>query len=892
VGRIQSLLRRLIHRERVEEELDAEIRGYFEVMVDRHIARGLTPEEARRETRLQFESPEQVKEKVRDVRVGAHIESAMKDVRYAFRILAKSPGFALLAILTLAIGIGASTAIFTVVDSVLLKPLTYRNSGELVVAWERVRFLSSGNTGPNPRHADLWNLRATAFSGMTLLRQGARGLSVGSDHPRVTGTVTTYTNLFEVLGITPMLGRTFRQDDGMEGHDHVVILTYPLWRSRFNADPNVTGRAVRLGDTPYEVIGVLPENFRFPNSNALRSFRSKQGASSVPEPALFIPVVPELDKMSWNGEYGNWVALARLRQGVSVRQAEAQLNSVEARIVREKLSGGGRIEEPGALQASVQPMQEAVTGDAKTGLWFLFAAVLGLMLIACVNLANAHLGRALSRDREAAVRSALGASRWQLIRSSLTESLVLAVAGGATGVLFAAAALQLFRLYSPIDVPRLAEVHINPAVLLFATALTLGSSLLFGLMPALRFFYTGPQFVLQQNNGRNTGSRQSHVVRTSLIGLQVFGCTVLLLVTGLFSKSLLLLLNTDKGFDPANTVVAEARLSANAYAANQARINFNDAVLAGLRQVPGVASAGLISAMPLEGESWIEQMERSDRPQQETPLLNLRWVSPGYFETMRQRMVAGRSFEERDRNLTSAIISEGLAKAVWGKENPIGAPVRIQGRKFTVIGVAADAHTTSIKASPVNMAYLHYKDRPPFVSVFVVRGAQPAELLISGVRQTIWNHAPDMTIARVKTMNSQLSDSVATERFQTFVLLAFGGSALLLAMLGIYGVLNFSVAGRKQEIGVRMALGATRKRIYALTFREAAIPVFSGLIAGLGAGVLVSRAVGTLLYGLQPVDVSVMVIVAGLFVGAAVAAAFLPARRAALLDPMEALRTE
>lgn len=889
--RLRSLLRRLTHRELVEQELDAEIRGYFEVMVDRNIARGLSPEQARRAARLLFESPESVKEKVRDIRVGTHIEALLKDVRYALRILVKSPGFALLAILTLAIGIGASTAIFTVVDSVLVKPLNYRDSGELVAVWERVRFLSSDNTGPNPRHADLWQKRSTAFSAITLLRQNTRGLAAGNDHPRITGTVAAYTNVFEVLGVTPLIGRTFSPGDGVAGKDNVAVLTYPLWQSVFRGDPHVVGRMVRLTDTPYQVIGVLPETFRFPNGNALRAFRSKQGASSVPEPALFVPVVPHLDQYNWNGEYGNWVTLARLNKGVSLRQAEAQLNAIEAQITKEH-PGGGRIDDPGALHASVQPMQEAVTGSAKTGLWFLLAAVLSLMLIACVNLANAHLGRALSRDREAAVRSALGASRWQLIRSSVAESLLLAVAGGGSGVLLAAGALEAFRRYSPIDVPRLAEVQINLTVLLFAMLLTLGSSLLFGLLPALRFFRTGPQCVLQQNNGRNAGSRQSHAVRTSLIGLQVFGCTVLLLITALFSKNLLMLLRGDKGFDPANTVIAEARLGAVSYAADQSRVNFNDAVLSNLRQLPGVQTAGLISAMPLEGESWIEQLERMDRPRQETPLLNLRWVSPGYFETMRQPMVAGRSFEERDRNLTSAVLSEGFAKAVWGKESPIGAEVRIEGRKFSVIGVAADARTTSLKSAPVNMAYVHYRDRPPYTSFFIVRGAQPAEQLTAGVRQAIWRHAPDMTIARVKTMDAQLSDSIATERFQTQLLVSFGCSALLLAMLGIYGVLNFSVAGRKQEIGVRMALGATRKKIYALTFGEAARPVLTGLVAGLAAGALVSRAVSTLLYGFKALDIPVMLMVAALFVGAALAAAFLPARRAASLDPMEALRTE
>jgi predicted permease len=879
-------------RDNFERELDAEVRGYFETVVHRSVAGGLSPEEARRAARLQFGTPEQIKENVRDVRMGATLESAIRDILYALRTLRKSPGFALLAVLTLALGIGASTAIFTIVDAVLLKPLAFRNSGDLVVVWERLRFLAGGGPlGPNPRHADLWAKRSTAFSGIALVRQSAQGLSVGAEHPRIAGTIAAYTNIFEVLEVTPLLGRSFRPEDGVPGHDKVVVLTWPLWQTSFQADPNVIGKIVHLAGKTHEVVGVLPQNFRFPNANALHAFRSKQGAASVPEPAVFVPAALQLDQFSWNGEYGNWVALARLKSGKGIRQAETQLNSIEAQIVRDNLARGSN-DDPGALQAFIQPMQEAVVGDAKTELWFLLAAVLGLMLIACLNLANAQLGRALSRDREVAVRSALGASRWQLLRASVAESILLAVAGGAFGVLSAAGALNIFRRFSPVDVPRLAEVHINIPVLLFAIALTAGAGLLFGTLPALRFFRSGPQGALQKNSGRNAGSRQSRVLRNSLIGVQVFGCTVLLLVTGLFSKSLLLLLRSDKGFSSTNTVVAEVRLSSAPYESNQSRIGFNDAVLAGLRQLPGVQSAALISSMPLEGESWIEQLQRTDKPGQETPLLNLRWVSPGYFETISQKLVAGRFFEERDRNLTTAVVSEGLAKAVWPNENPIGAEVRIEGRKFTIIGVAADSRTASLKSPAVNTAWVHYKDRPPSASFFLARGLQPAEQLISGVRQTIWNYAPDTTIARIKTLDSQLSDSIATERFQTGILLAFGSAALLLAMLGIYGVLSFSISCRKQEIGVRMALGATRKKIYALTVGEAVTPVITGLAAGLITGAFAGRVVNALLYGLQPVDPSVMALVTALFITAAVAAAFLPARRAASVDAMDALRTD
>jgi predicted permease len=873
------------------QDLERELRSDLELEAAEQAENGLSAEQARYAARRVFGNTTLVKEEVREVWGWTRWDILIQDVRYSLRMLRKSPGFAATAILTLALGIGASTAVFTVVDSIVLKPLTYRDSGNLVVAWERVRFLSSDPVGPNPRHVDLWRKRATSFGGLTLLRQGASGLTLGTEHPHMVGTVSSFPNLFEVLQVGPLLGRGFLPEDGVKGRDNVAILTYPLWQSWFGGDPNVVGKTIRLGDIPRQVIGVLPAGFHFPNKNALRAFRSKQPASSVPEPAIFVPAALDLSQFGWNGDYGNWIALARLKPGIGVRRAEAELASLEAQIEHE-IPANQSVLAPGTLGASVEPMQEAVVGESKTGLWLLMAAVIGLMLIACVNLANAQLGRTLSRHREAAVRTALGAAKWRLVWSSLAENLLLGAVGGMAGVLLAGAGLNLFRRYSPVDLPRLSEVHLNVTVLVFSVVLTLGSSVLFGILPAVKLLRTDPQACLQQSNSRALGTRQSRRLRAWLIGLQVFGCTVLLLVTGLFSKSLLHLIHQEKGFETGQVAIAEVNLPGKTYPSDQSRTAFDDAVLQNLRAIPGVQTAGLVSAMPLEGESWIEDLHRADRRNQEAPLINLRWVSPGYFETMRERLVAGRFFEERDRNLSSIVLSEGEAKALWQNENPIGAQVKLRRRTYTVIGVVADSRSTSLKSPPAKTAYLDYKDQPPYATFFMARGVLPTEALVSSVRQAIWKHAPDVTIARVKALDSQLSDSLATERFQTSVLISFGGAALLLAMLGIYGVLSYSIVTRKQEIGVRMALGATRRKIYSLTLGEAGTPVFTGLGAGLIASILAGRMIQKLLYGIQAVDPSVIVIVAALFLAAAASAALVPARRAASVDPMEALRSE
>lgn len=877
-------------RKQREQDLERELRSDLELEAEEQQDKGLSPQDARDAAQRAFGNVTWVKEEVRFMWGWTLWEIIFQELRYAARTLRKSPGFAATAILTLALGIGASTAVFTILDSVLLKPLAFRDSGRLVACWERVRFLRDDATGPNPRHVEVWRQRATAFSGLTYLRHMAMGLTLGTEHPRQTSAVVTIPNFFEILQVHALLGRTFVPEDGVPGHDNVAVLTYPLWRDLFHGDSGVIGTTIRLGDVSRQIVGVLPAGFHFPSGTVLRSFRGGgQTVAAASDPAIFFPVALDVTQFAWNGNYGNWVTLGRLNPGVTPEQASAQLNTIQAQILADPANHGDR--RPGALGAWVQPMQEAIVGDSRMALWLLMASVTGLMLIACLNLANAQLGRALARNRESAVRTALGAAKWRLVWNALAENLLLAIVGGAAGILFALAGLDLFLRDTPVGLPRLSEVHLNLTVLLFSILVILSASLLSGLLPSLRLLTTDPQASLQQSSSRSLGSRQGNHMRRWLIGLQVAGCTALLLVTGLFSKSLLHLLGEEKGFDTGQVAVAEVRLTPQSYGKDQSRVNFDDAALANLRVIPGVQSAAMVSAMPLDGESWIEPVQRMDKPNLESPLINLRWVSPGYFETTRQRLLAGRFFEERDRNLGNVVLSEGEAKALWGSGDPIGGQVKIEGRVFTVIGVVADSRSTSLKTPPARMAYVHYKDRPPFPTYFLIRAAN-AGALASAMRQAIWKYDPEVTIARVKTLDAQLTDSLATERFETLVLLSFGAAALLLAMLGIYGALSYSVVTRKQEIGLRMALGATRAKVYALTFGEAGAPVLAGVVTGLAASLLAGRAIQTLLYGTQAVDPPVILMVTGLFLLSAAAAAFLPARRAASVDPMEALRSE
>jgi predicted permease len=475
----------------------------------------------------------------------------------------------------------------------------------------------------------------------------------------------------------------------------------------------------------------------------------------------------------------------------------------------------------------------------------------------------------------------------------LSESLVLSLIGGLAGTALAFEAIDVFKRFSPVDLPRMAEIRPDIGALVFAAVVALACTLLFGVAPAVGLAQTDPQKSLQQGSTRTQGSRRGLRMRSVLIGVQVFGCASLLLITGLFVKSLFTLVLSDRGFVTENVVTAEVALSRTGlYDNDQRRAAFDDAVLNRLRTVPGVTSAALMSAMPLEGETWIEGIFRPDKPNSRSPLWNVRWVSSQYFDLLGERLLAGRFLEDRDRNLQNAVISASSARAGWPGENAIGRQFRWRDKLFTVVGIVADSRINSLKDTPVNMLYLPYQTLPPFATVFLIRSAQDPKSTLTDVRRAIWSQDPDVTISRVKTLDQQVSDSLSSERFQTSVLIAFGVAALLLAMLGIYGVLSYATAERTQEIGLRMALGATRQMIYSLTMSQAFAPVLLGLASGLAASASAGRLIERLLYGVKGTDWSVALAVTLLLTSCASFAAFLPARRAASVDPMEALRTE
>jgi predicted permease len=819
------------------------------------------------------------------------VHSLLQDIRYGLRQLRKSPSFTLTAILTLAFGIGATTALFSVVDGVLLKPLAYRDSGRLVVIWERVRYLEKlfPYTGANARHEDIWRRQSTAFTDLTLLKQNSTGISLGSsDHPHLVGRIVAQPNLLDILGVQPSLGRNFLPEESVAGREKVAIISYRLWQTVFNGDAGVIGKSVQIAGTPFQVVGVLPQNFYFPKANELAS--SPQPLQ-LPDNEILTPLVIDPTKSyGWNSDYGNYIALGRLKPGVSLAQATENLNVLADDIARQippdQLHGPIK----GALSTYVQPLKEVIVGRTSTRLWLLMAAVLSVLLIACINLANAQLARFVRRDREAAVRSALGASTAHLLQSALAEVAILSLIGGALGVALAIFSVHRFAGYAALAIPRTATVTVNFTVLALSVLLTVGASFIFGVLPALRVLRVKPQQALQ-GMGRTSGSRRSGLLRRCLVGAQVFACTTLLLVAGLFAKSLIHLSSMDRGFSTDHIAAADIYLQGNTFSADKDRVSFDDGILEKLRALPGVQSASLVSYMLLTGDNWLDAVTPADHPR-DVSLANFRWISPDYFATIRQRILEGRPLDERDRTQKTAVISEATAKAVWPGRDALGRTFLSHGRPLTVVGVVADAHNNSLRAAPVNMVYLPYWDNPPYATYFLIRSTQDPTLLTESIRNTIWSYNPNVTIARVHTLDSQLSDSLAPEHLETGIFAAFGAAALLLALLGIYGTLSYSVEARTQEVGIRMALGATRESVYRLMLGTIVAPVIAGLTLGCIASLTIGKSLSALLYGTSPADPTVILPIVCIFALAAVAATFVPCSRAANVEPMEALRTE
>ena len=860
------------HESDLAEELDSHVR----MLAEESIRRGVGPEDAWRRARLQFGSVESTKESYRDQRGLPVLDTTGQDLRYAFRGIRKNPGFATVTILSLAIGIGANTAIFSLVNSVLLQPLAY-NDPQRVFAVRELVFNSRGQgsvTPINPVHAREWAKHCPSLEQVALMRSGSTNIVIGGDPASVPSADISH-NLFALFGVEPILGRSFLAEEEQKGNDRVVILSESLWRSRFDADASVIGRSILVDGQNQQVVGIVPAPMRLPY----------HGATNV-RFEIFRPLVlapAELSRLMGNF---NYAAVVRVTRGVTAEQALAEMNAVQARFPAQL----GRKE---ALKVTLTSAHELFTGRARLGLWVLAASVGAVLLIVCINLANLLLARIASRSREAAIRTALGASRGRQFRQILTENLLLAVSSGALGILLANWIIRLLAGATTLDIPRLDEVHLDLSVLAFACCLTLLTALVFGALPAWRFTRTDPQEALRVGSHTATEGRRGLRFRECLISLEVGLSTALLIIAGLLAASVTRLLHVDKGFDVDHVLTVDVRLAGNLYADPVARGNFFDRLLPRVTAIPGVQAAGVVTYLPTLGQTWNDPIYLVGEPRERRHPVDNRYASPGYFRTMNIAVRQGRAFEESDRRQGVAVLSEKAAKLLWPENpNPVGLLFMGEDDKLkTLVGIVADVRA-DLHSDPPPTAYYPYWQRVPDEVALVVRTTVAPRTAAGALRATLRSEDAQLPIQAIRTMEEVVDRSIAQRRFQLTLMGVFAASALLVASLGIYGVISYSVARRRNEIGIRMALGSQRSQMLRLIIREGMTPVVLGIGAGVAVGLLLGRAIRGLLFAVQPTDrltiaavTVVLLLVGGL-------ACFIPARRATSTDAVAALRFE
>jgi putative ABC transport system permease protein len=869
--------RALVRSGAVDHELGHEIHEHLEHLVEDYIARGMSLEAAREAARREFGPLTQIVEESRDARGVMWLANAWQDIKYGIRLMRRTPGFAAAATLTVALGIGATTAMFSVVYGVVLQPLPYREPDRLVNLWSTAikRGLPRANVGMANVYD--WRARNHVFEDIAALRAVANFNLTGQGEPERLNGSRVSSNLFPVLGVTPLVGRTFTEDEDAIGHEHVAILTYGLWVRRFGADSAIVGRTIALNGEPHTVVGVMRPDFAYPT----REFQ-------IYTPLTFDP--QELvNRMNYS-----YLAVARLKPGVSTAQAQAEMTVLSAQIELE------HPRENEGIGAEVVPTLDDAVSTVRTPLYILLAAVAAMLLIGCANLTNLLVARALVRQRELAVRSALGAARARLIMQSIGELAPMLAAGGVLGLLGAAWIIDVLVPLLPADVPRVENVGLHLPVLLCTAATLAAIALGVGVWPALEASRGGLRASVADLSRGNTGAPAHSRVRDVLVVVQIAATLWLVVGAALLMRSFGELRQVHPGFNPERVYSLHLAIPRSKYPTDRDIAAFGDRILERVRTLPDVVSAGLVNRLPLAGGTQTGGIEIEGIDPKATSLGNVdyRSVTPDYFRTLEIPLSSGRSFTETDTEMAPlvAIIDERLARSVLAAgADPIGRRVRIPVLNLpwlTIVGVAGHIRHDRLDQDTRPQIYFPYKQRTQDRMALAVRTRTDPATIGGSLVAVIRGVDPEQPVYDARTLEAVVDRSVAQRWLQTVLLGSFAAIALILASIGVYGVIAYAVGQRQREFGIRLALGAKRAEIVALVMRRGALLLACGAVIGLAAAIASARVLSTLLFNVTAFDPLSFGVATLVMLAVAVAACGLPARRAASVDPSLALRAE
>jgi putative ABC transport system permease protein len=882
---LRDRIRALRQRDTVINDIDREMRSHLELQVEANIKAGMSPEEARKQAMRSFGNVNRAVDAAYDVKGGGLLETLTQDIRYGVRILAKHKAFTAVAVLTLALGIGANTAIFSVVNELLLRPLPFRDADRVVTLWE---------VTPEGRHQNTtsranfraWKNQNTSYEYMAAFTDQRMNLT-GNGEPEELSVQFATLEFFKVLGVEPILGRTFVAEDREDGRSPVAVLSYGLWQRRFGGQPSVIGQPIELGGFKFTMIGVMPPNFQF-------HIKQRSGTG---RPAELWTVLPMAIRPGAN-ERGRFLGgVARLKDGVTAEHAAAELRTIEARLSDEAPEFNKN------YSAEVLPLREQFFGNVRRPLWLMLGAVGFVLLIACANVANLLLSLATSREKEIAVRAALGARRTRIVRQLLTESLLLALLGSALGLGFAWLGIKALMLIGPKDLVSFQSVSLNVTVLLWTLGVSILTGIIFGLAPALHVSRLKLNDSLKEGgkseSGQASGSRR---LRSALVVSEIALAVVLLASAGLLIRSFIRLQQVDRGFNTDNILTMVVRLPDAKYREDPQVVAFFNQALEKIRQLPTVRSTGMVNFLPLYGglgsSTGFKILGRPEPPPGQGPGADVRVVDAQYFPTMGIPLLRGRNFTDAELKepRQKILINEALARTYFASEDPIGQRLDVamfeKPTPAEIIGVVGNVRYDSLIDESPPAIYFPHPDLAYSFMTLVVRTDGESTAIAPAIQREIRTLDPNQPVSDVRTMNQVMSEWVSRSRFNTLLLGLFAGLATLLSAVGIFGVMNYSVALRTRELGLRLAVGAQPRQVLLLVLKQGLFLTIAGVVLGLAAAFALTRLLSGLLFGVGAIDTTTFTVISLFLVIVSLLACYLPARRAMRIDPLSALRYE